>query len=534
MNNEFLLDEEFIQLTKKSINEIKQTYASTPYHPDFVNVTNKNLDLMISPSMFCETALVTLRGIIINFARIEKRNKNRAIKTLEARIRELDDKVCCGEANIQDFNQLTNLNNDLVNLHKSELQGTYIRSRAESLEFGEKPSKFFLNIESRNRVNKTITEIKIDENNTITAHKHILDSLKNFYETLYKVQDLPKPENVNVPIPTQLTDQEKTQLESALTKEELDKALKQLKNKKSPGIDGYSPEFFKKFWPQLGHFYLDCINECYKNGQLTDSLSQGIITCLPNGWQFFQNKSNSRIILNGYLSEPFPLQWGCRQGDPISQYLFILCSEFLTLAIKNNRNIEGITVYNRKEHKMNLYADDTSIFLKATEQNLRNHLETLQWFYQISGLKINISKTKVIRIGPIRETDRRFCRENNLEWVHNFNALGINYDTMDIENITDQNINEKLESMNKLMQLWICQNITPSGRITVFKSLILSKITHILQSLPSPRIQTMNWKKVRITSFGEIKDMRLTKLFFYYPWRKEGKIWSIFKNLIKH
>ena len=209
MNNEFLLDEEFIQLTKKSINKIKQTYASTPYHPDFVNATNKNLDLMISPSMFWETALVTLRGIIINFARIKKRNKNRAIKTLEARIRELDDKVCCGEANIQDFNQLTNLNNDLVNLHKSELQGAYIRSRAESLEFGEKPSKFFLNFESRNRVNKTITEIKIEENNTITAHKHILDSLKNFYETLYKVQDLPKPENVNVPIPTQLTDQEK-------------------------------------------------------------------------------------------------------------------------------------------------------------------------------------------------------------------------------------------------------------------------------------------------------------------------------------
>ena len=140
---------------------------------------------------------------------------------------------------------------------------------------------------------------------------------------------------------------------------------------------------------------------------------------------------------------------------------------------------------------LNLYADDTSIFLKATEENLRNSFKTLQWFYQLSGLKINISKTKVIRIGPIRETDCCFCRENNLEWVHKFNALGINYDTLDIENITDLNINEKLESMNKLMQLWICRNITPSGRVTVFKSLILSKITHILQSLPSPSTQTL-------------------------------------------
>ena len=72
----------------------------------------------------------------------------------------------------------------------------------------------------------------------------------------------------------------------------MDEALKQLKNNKSPGIDGYSPEFFKKFWPQLGHFYLDCINECYKNGQLTDSLSQGIITCLPKpgkAWNLIKN-----------------------------------------------------------------------------------------------------------------------------------------------------------------------------------------------------------------------------------------------------
>ena len=40
--------------------------------------------------------------------------------------------------------------------------------------------------------------------------------------------------------PTQLTEQEKLQLESTLTKEELDDALKQLKNNKTTGMDGYS------------------------------------------------------------------------------------------------------------------------------------------------------------------------------------------------------------------------------------------------------------------------------------------------------
>ena len=111
----------------------------------------------------------------------------------------------------------------------------------------------------------------------------------------------------------------------------------------------------------------------------------------------FQQGSNSRIILNGHLSDSFTLHRGCRQGDPISPYLFILCSEFLTLAIKNDENIEGIQVLT-KDHKSSQYADDTSVYLKASERNLRNCLNTLEWFYYISGLKKYINKTKVIRI----------------------------------------------------------------------------------------------------------------------------------------
>ena len=38
----------------------------------------------------------------------------------------------------------------------------------------------------------------------------------------------------------------------------------------------------------------------------------------------FQTNSNSRVILNGHLCQPFPLHRGCRQGDPILPHLFIL------------------------------------------------------------------------------------------------------------------------------------------------------------------------------------------------------------------
>ena len=92
----------------------------------------------------------------------------------------------------------------------------------------------------------------------------------------------------------------------------------------------------------------------------------------------------------------------------------------------------------------------------------------------------------MIRIGPIRETNRRFCRENNLNWVSSFTALGISYDVLNLQSITETNINLKIASMKKLILTWSCRNTSPIGRVTIFKSLIMSKIIHILQSLPLP------------------------------------------------
>ena len=145
-----------------------------------------------------------------------------------------------------------------------------------------------------------------------------------------------------------------------------------------------------------------------------DSLSWGFISRTLSMYNFgpkiinwietLRRNSKSCIILDGHLSEYILLGRGCRQGDPISPYLFILCGEILSTAIKNDKLIEGIVIHN-KENKISQYADDTSLYLRDSEKVLKQALKALNWFYTISGLKINIKKTKVIRIGKIRESD---------------------------------------------------------------------------------------------------------------------------------
>ena len=49
-----------------------------------------------------------------------------------------------------------------------------------------------------------------------------------------------------------LTEEESNSLEDLITKQEAHSALKQMKNDKSPGSDGYTTEFFTSFFVDLG------------------------------------------------------------------------------------------------------------------------------------------------------------------------------------------------------------------------------------------------------------------------------------------
>ena len=114
-------------------------------------------------------------------------------------------------------------------------------------------------------------------------------------------------------------------------------------------------------------------------------------------------------------------------------------------------------------------------------------MSILRWFKNVSGLGINVDKTKAVKLGATRDRSLYWEGRYGMEWTNKFTVLGIDYYVNDMGEITSTNIEKKIIDIKKLIRLWQARKLSPYGKVTVIKSLFLSKITHLLLSLPSPK-----------------------------------------------
>ena len=137
---------------------------------------------------------------------------------------------------------------DLQQICEEKLEGNIIRSRAQWHQEGEKPSKFFCNLESYNYTEKTVKRL-ICGSNIIANQKEILLEIQKFYKNLFKCNNNNLSDSnldeifQNLNGCKKLSPEDAKVIEGLLTITEIGNALKSMKNGKCPGTDGFPAKF---------------------------------------------------------------------------------------------------------------------------------------------------------------------------------------------------------------------------------------------------------------------------------------------------
>ena len=123
-----------------------------------------------------------------------------------------------------------------------------MRSKSDWYEHGERSSKYFLNLEKRDKAKSHVRELVTETDDEINNPSEIMIGIKDFYSSLYKQRSLQtKAEcleylgSINVPSLSQV---ESDSFEGLRTKRECWETLNLRKNgKSSAGNDRFTKEF---------------------------------------------------------------------------------------------------------------------------------------------------------------------------------------------------------------------------------------------------------------------------------------------------
>lgn len=150
--------------------------------------------------------------------------------------------------------QILSIKTELDELYQYRTSGAMLRAKANWVDCGDKLTKYFLSLEKRNYNRKTINKI-IDPATglIVSSQQEVMNVLNTFFSQLYKEKEVVlDPDYLALLDLPQISDKDNFMLDAPIQLEEIHIAVKQLKLAKCPGPDGFTAEFYVKFWNALG------------------------------------------------------------------------------------------------------------------------------------------------------------------------------------------------------------------------------------------------------------------------------------------
>ena len=249
---------------------------------DYVSLINDTID-QICIDCNSKTKKETweyLKFKIRDVSREYSRNSSSEINLI---ISQLSEKVDEMQQHLKEVNLtiLENTKRDLEEFIEQKVKGCIFRSKVNFTEMGEKPTKYFLNMEKARYNAKTCNALlNPASGKMVTETKGILALQENFYRSLYtsdKSVVFNATNETNKSVPPDIKEMQN----KPFTEKEIAIAVKQLPNDKTCGNDGIPVDFYKVFWIKLKHIFMGMLEEIYADKKLNRTAMLGVINMIP-------------------------------------------------------------------------------------------------------------------------------------------------------------------------------------------------------------------------------------------------------------
>lgn len=263
-----------------------------------VEINSQNLNMEAK----WEFLKLNIREFTIKFSKKLKEDNLLLEKELESRLFELEkDEELLSDPDLQE--EFHMIKRELFQINLLQARESMIRARVNWASQGERPSKFFLNLEKKSYDSKAITEIYDNNDTLITNPEDILQFEKAHFSSQF--EPIPLTDSLNqreleesflAPSDQPISDLDKQVLNRDISTEEMEEAVRQMKNGKSPGCDGLTVEFYKKFWGLIGKHLLASFLYSFSTGTLSPDQRRAIISLIPKKGKDKRHIQNWRPI----------------------------------------------------------------------------------------------------------------------------------------------------------------------------------------------------------------------------------------------
>ncbi len=187
------------------------------------------------------------------------------------------------------------------------------------------------------------------------------------------------------------------------------------------------------------------------------------------------------VVTNGFISKPFNLLQGTRQGFPLSLLLFTLYIEPLAASSRQNQIIMGLQTKSY-HHKISLYADDILLFISNPSSSLPAIHNIINAYSKLSGYSINWSKSEILPLSGYK-WDSRNCQPPIKKTAHSIKYLGIPINS-NINDLFKLNFIPLLKTIKGDLERWNNLPVSLMGRISSIKMNILPKFNYLFSMTP--------------------------------------------------